>query len=308
MNKYASLLILVIVTAFGSFSTNNSKAQDSPYTISGQVHGLKDTVVYLANYYGDKLYYNDTAKVDSKGFFEFEGKPYDEGGKYAFVIPGPKYFDFLVADEDIQFETDTLNRVENIKVHKSENNKIFFDYIQFINEKRQARGPYDMVVGDSLRTEEQKEAALESIKELNNEVIAYQEKLVSDHGDKLVGKFIRMSMEVNIPETVPEGEDEESWKYYWYRAHFWDNVDMTDNRMVRDQMFSRLLDKYMNKVVPQIPDSVCAEADRMAEFVRGKDDLFKFIVHTITFNAETSKIMCMDKVFVYMVEKYFVIL
>ena len=62
----------------------------SKYSVKGKINGLKDTVVYLANYYGNKLYYNDTSRVDSKGNFYFKGKPYNECGKYALVMPGPK--------------------------------------------------------------------------------------------------------------------------------------------------------------------------------------------------------------------------
>ena len=54
------------------------------------VDGLNDTV-YLANYYGAKLFYNDTAIADAKARI-FKGKPFEEvqvcrGGAW------PKFFE-----------------------------------------------------------------------------------------------------------------------------------------------------------------------------------------------------------------------
>ena len=64
---------------------------------------LGDTV-YLAHYYGAKLFYNDTAVANAEGTVHFEGKPRNEGGKYAVVLPGPKFFEFLMAEEPMEFK------------------------------------------------------------------------------------------------------------------------------------------------------------------------------------------------------------
>ena len=61
----------------------------------------------------------------------------------------------------------------------------------------------------------------------------------------------------------------------------------------------------MSKVLPQIPDSMGVEATRLIDRVEGKEDLFKYIVHHFTYYTETSKLMCMDKAFVYMVDNYY---
>lgn len=291
--------------AFLALVASSVLAQDADYKVKFQVEGLSNDTVYLANYYGKKLYYNDTALVDAKGRFEFGGKPFDEQGKYAVVLPGSQFVDFLIAGEEVDISTTVIEPFKNLKVNKSEDNRIFFEYINYINSKRAERQPYDMVIQDSTLTEDQKAAAYDMVKTLNNEVLDYQNKITSEHGDKLVGKYLRMAMEIKLPQELPPGVDEQQYKYYWYRDHYWDNVDLNDNRMVRDQMFDRLLDKYLNNILPQIPDTICTEAGKLVEKVMGKPDLFKFVVHKMTHFGETSKIMCMDKVFVYMVDNYY---
>ncbi len=50
-----------------------SVAQEG-YNLKFKIDGLKDTTVYLGNYYGETTYMKDTAQVNSKGEFVFEGK------------------------------------------------------------------------------------------------------------------------------------------------------------------------------------------------------------------------------------------
>lgn len=301
------LLFSMTILPGSLFAQDKTTSKPTPYTISGHITGLKDTSVYLANYYGNKLYYNDTAAVDSKGNFSFPGKPYNECGKYALVMPGPKYFDFIVADENIFLEADTSNNVEKIKVKESENNKAFFDYIRYINDKRKLREPIDKELLDSTKTEEEKTPFREQLKSLNDDVVNYQKQIISSRPNLLFSKMLKMTLEVEIPDAPSELSDEEKtrWQYYWYRDHYWDNTDLSDPRLVRDQTFHRVVEKYFTQVIPQIPDTLCIYTKKVVEKTTGNEDAFKYIVHQCTYWAEVSKIMCMDRWFVYMVDNYY---
>ena len=123
-----------------------------PHALQGQnslvvhVDGLSEDTVYLAHYYGAKLFYNDTAVADASGTVTFEGKPFDEGGKYAVVMPGPRYFEFLMVDEPMEFKTSASNPTGDLEVIQSKENDVFYSYIEFIREKREARKPFDAVL------------------------------------------------------------------------------------------------------------------------------------------------------------------
>jgi hypothetical protein len=107
----AALLVTVAGNAQSSKASTPSK-----YKIKGHIEGLKDTSIYLANYYGNKLYYNDTAFVDSKGNFAFDGKPYNECGKYAIVVNNSSRMDIVVDQEEIELEFTPDCRIDAIKV------------------------------------------------------------------------------------------------------------------------------------------------------------------------------------------------
>ncbi|MFN0031561.1 MAG: redoxin domain-containing protein [Flavobacteriales bacterium] len=311
MNNTPMKCLLMALTISATCSLNAQNA-DAPkpklnYSISGKIKGLADTVVYLANYYGKQVYYNDTSRVDSKGNFKFEGKPYNECGKYMLLLPSMKRFDFIVADENIVLETDTSCNLQSLKVVESENNKIFFSYVRFIGEKMKSREPIDKILNDTLLTDKDKEPALDQLKKLNEEVVNYQKELIAKNPDLLVAKLIKLTIDITIPDA-PTGltdDEKKKWNYYYYRDHYWDNCDLTDPRMVRDQAFHKLIEKYVSQTLPQIPDTMTHYAKQLIDRTKGNEDSFKYIVHHFTYHFETSKIMCMDEGFVFMVDNYY---
>ncbi|MCC6599059.1 MAG: DUF5106 domain-containing protein [Crocinitomicaceae bacterium] len=305
--KVNKLLLPVFLVFLTFFSLSVFSQSQSKYYIKGRIDGLRDTVVFLANYYGNKLYYNDTSKVDAKGNFSFKGKPYNECGKYALVMPGPKYFDFIVAEENIYLQPSLDNDINKMVVKESVNNKIFFDYVKFINEKRILREPVDKCLNDSLKSDVEKKPCLDQLKKLNEEVVAYQKKIVKENPNLLVSKIIRMGMDVETPEAPDslDGDEKLRWQYYWYRSHYWDNCDLNDPRLVREQQFHRLVETYLTKTLPQIPDTMCVQVKKLIDRAQNNEDAFKYIVHLATYTAETSKVMCMDRLFVFMVDNYY---
>lgn len=301
--------MLALLIAAGLYSQANAQDQPSLNTYTRiQIDGVANTEVFLANYYGNKLYYADTARTDANGLAQFDGRPYDEQGKYAVVVPGNPYFDIIIGNEPVSVQTDTLDLVGNLQVHEGWNNKEFYSYVKFINDMRGLRAPHDTIIADSLSTEKQIEKARKALVKLNDEVVERQNSIIAAQPDKLFAKYMHMMIDVQVPEDIGEGLDDkekQTERYQWYKAHYWDNVDLTDNRMVRDQAFHKTLERYVEKVLPQIPDSLAAEAQRFITRVEGKDDLYKYIVHHFTWYTETSKMMCMDKAFVFMVDTYY---
>ena len=100
-----------------------------------KISGLKDTTVFLARYFGEKLYYADTT-ISKNETVIFNNKVL-VGGIYAVVCPNSKYFEFIVANEDVLMETDINDFNGKMKVIKSKNNKIFYDYIRFLGSMKE---------------------------------------------------------------------------------------------------------------------------------------------------------------------------
>jgi thiol-disulfide isomerase/thioredoxin len=270
-----------------------------------EVDGLSSDTVFLANYFGDKMYYADTTVADAKGRFSFPGRPFEECGKYAVILPGNKMFELLAVQEEIEIHTSLAKPKEEIEVILSDENRLFYDYLGFIQERRKKAAPQEAILMDSTSTVEAREAAMEIMNAFGEEVAAEQKRLIQTEGDKLFVKYLNMVVEPEIPEVPPQIANPRDLQYRWYRDHYWDRVDFSDPRMVRDASFHNILNTYWTRVLPQIPDTLETEALKLIDKASSNPDMFKYIVHFITFNSESSQVMCMDKVFVRMVNEFY---
>tara|TARA_Y100001933_G_C18968505_1_gene551418 strand:+ start:179 stop:1645 length:1467 start_codon:yes stop_codon:yes gene_type:complete len=246
---------------------------------------LQDTTVFLARYFGERLYYADTA-ISKNQNVVFNTKKL-VGGVYAVVCPGSKYFEFIVTDEDVIMETKLDDFIGSMKVIKSENNKIFYGYINYLNQKKNE--------AKSFMENKEKMAALDK------EVKDYQKNNILDKTEFFGAKVLAMSIDIKLPEKFINND---TLKYNYIIRHFWDNIDLKDNRIVHTPVFHNKLDQFF-KMIPNHPDTICKYSYKIIDEMDPKSDLFKYTVHHITYKYETSNVMGMDAVFVCMAQKYY---
>ena len=78
------------------------------------------------------MYYADTTVADLDGRIHFNGRLAEECGKYAIVMPGPKYFEFLAVEENIVIETSEKDPTGDVVIIESNENELFYDYMDFL--------------------------------------------------------------------------------------------------------------------------------------------------------------------------------
>ncbi|MBM76842.1 MAG: hypothetical protein CL846_00015 [Crocinitomicaceae bacterium] len=279
MKKNILLFFCVLCISF------NFNAQQK---VKFHIDEMPDDTIYLARYFGERLYYADTAVAKNETVI-FNKKELTQG-VYALVCPGPKYFEFIMSDEDVEMSTKMSDFIGNMKVIKSENNKIFYEYITFLNDKKKTAQEY------------QASKQTEKLAALDKEVKAFQQKIVLQNKDKLGAKILAMSIDPILPENI---KNNDTLKYRYFVDHYWDNIDVTDKRIVHSPVYHNKLSHFFKKMIPQHPDTICYHAHKLINQMDPNSDLFKYTVHFITYNYETSNIMGMDAVFVCMAQKYY---
>ena len=127
---------LLIVFFFASTHQKVVGAEKPAYELTFKISGLKDSMVYLANYYGEKQYLKDSTHADANGNVVFSGAEKLPGGIYLFVFPGKTYFEILLDQEQtFKMECSMSNVIESMKVNGSEDNRLFYEYLKFIQER-----------------------------------------------------------------------------------------------------------------------------------------------------------------------------
>jgi len=281
--------------------------QVSAQKIRLKVEDQKDTTVFLIKYFGSKLFYADTAQMKN-GEVIFDGAK-QKPGIVGLFLPGQRYFEFVYNNEEIQLETKGPDFMGNMVIKKSEENKIFIPYVKFISSKK---GEIAKLSEQRSKLKPEDEAYKNlgtQIDALNKEVEAYQANLVAANPGKLVSKIVQMSTEVVVPEPPKDDKGkvlDSNFRYKYYFAHYWDNVDFKTDALVNNPIFANKLEFYFGKqMMIQHWDTVIKYAFAFCDALDPKSRMYEYSVGWIASTYGKSEIMGMDKVYYYMLKRYF---
>lgn len=304
---FKRVLLLLFLTLWPAIFTLVKAANDG-YLIRFQVKGMKDTICLIATYYGSGTYVKDTVKVDAAGRFSFKASADYPKGIYLAVINDKSYFEFIINnDRKFSMETDRMDLSGKMVITGSPDNRLFYDYLKYnktrYNEiqalqKRIVRGKTS---NDSIKLiNEQSEA-------ISKDIIRYKLDIAEKQPSTFVAFLINAMREPEVPEIpiLPNGRKDSTFAYHYIKAHFWDGTDFTDDRLLRTPVFDNKLKKYFDKILYQNPDTLIKETDILIEKARPNPEMFKYLVWYATYHSENSEIMGFDKIFVHVVDTYY---
>lgn len=306
------ILSTFVLTAFFQLNAQNKPAAQNiadGYEIKINFKNCKDTMVFLAKYVFDKQYLVDTCKKVSKGNIVFKGKtPLDKGVYFLVSQEKGRYFDFFVNEsQKFTLSTDTVDMVKHLKSINSKENEEFFNYIRFISLKNKDFMAIKNQTKGMKSADSAKYVATKS-KELSESVTAFEKQFMESHKGTYLYDVINLKVEKDAKESeIPKasnGRPDSVWVYHYYKNHFWDGVNLKDDRIIRTPFFGEKMKKYFNSVIIQNPDSVNKELDMILNQVIPGSDMSKFLFAYFTPAYEQSKVMGFDRVFVHLCKEF----
>ena len=280
---------------------------NAQHNISFRIDGLKQSdQCILAHYYADQNKIVDTSYVNSSGIVEFKGENKLLNGVYIIVLPKKTYIEFIVPNDDqefqIQFDT-SLSPSKKVAIG-SIDNELFFSFDKFAMEPGKRKR--DLINEfKACETQECKDDLRNKIKEVDEVVDTRRKEIVTQNASTFTAKLFKAVMDIEIPEELQN--DTNGRKYEYFKNHYWDNIDLTDDGMVRTPVFKGKLEYYIGKVVIQHPDTLIPAIDKLCSTIEnaGAMEMFKYVVWWNTNHHEESKMMCMDKVLHHMAKNYY---
>ena len=292
-----------------SIFTNSVIAKDGKgYEIKVHIIGLKDTALYLGNHYGDKQYVRDTIRLDENGWGTFKGSDTLPGGIYLVILPNKTYFEILANEQQFTIETDTVDYVEHMKVTGSLENKLFNDHQKFIIELSRNTQAIKVRMDANKNNKDSTDILKAKLANADKEVKEYRLKIVADHPNTFMAKIITTMSEPDVPEPPRDQNGvitDSSFQFRYFKAHYFDNVDFGDERLLRSPLLQNKIKTYTQQLTVPLPDSIIQSVDTVIIKARANKEVFKYCVATLANYYETSNIMGYDKVFVHIAEKYY---
>lgn len=305
--------VLIFIFISGAYVTQSQN-------ITFKIQGQSDTTVHLVKYFGKNLFYADTAEmVDGK--VTFDGRK-QEPGMLALFLPGENLLKFVHnLEPEIYIEAKLPNLMGTAKACQrprkkksmllpiSKENEIFLQYLQYITSKRQESNALQKQIEGHEKGSEMYKQIEKNILEINDLVLNYQKDIVEDTNELLVSKIVKMSTNAVIPDPPLNADGslvDSNFRFKYFREHYFDNIDLTDDRLMRTDLFHDKFTNYFSKnMMIQHWDTVIYYAFDFIDRLDQNSDMFHYCVQWITSNYEKSEIMGMNKVFVHMSKRYY---
>lgn len=292
------LIIFINMNVFG---------QKHGYHIEFKINKLPDTICYLAHYYGDKTYADDTAKTGR--YIVFTGEKKLPDGIY--ILAGQKnkiILEFIIHDQqELSFEADYNNIVGSMSIKKSQENVLFYDYLK---ENSKHYSEIEKVKTRLKATKDNSDSLSwykSEIERINQAMEKYKKQITDEFPGSFLSKMILAMQEPELPPLMKElSGPTDSLNAYLFRInHYWEGVDFEFEGLMRTPVFHKKIEKFFTQVVVQHPDSIIIAADRLIEKSKVNKEFYKYCIWFITNKYELSNIMGFDKIFVHQVKKYY---
>jgi peroxiredoxin len=279
--------------------------------------GCTDSTVYLARYSFDQMPIVDSCKAVKNGKIQFKGNQKLDKGVYFLANQERNsfYFQFIVDEnQQLVFNADASDIATSLKSPGDKQNELFFDYVQFMTLKTR----------ELTQTQNQWKGKPDSLKKVGEKQLALSREMSKydrDFRTKNKGLFVADLMNLKsekYPENTPlasNGRPDSLYQYYYYKTHFFEDVNFKDERIMRTPFFAEKIKKYFEQVVVQHPDSVIKELDMILGRCEPGSEMFNTLVGHFTYKFEQNKSMSFDqygrsntfeKVFIHLADKYIV--
>jgi thiol-disulfide isomerase/thioredoxin len=282
----------------------------SGYKLNFKIKGWKDTTVYLGHFYGESTWLKDTAKVNKSGEFFFDNKTTLPQGVYFLVLNKTRMLDFVIGqDQFFTLETDATDYVANMKVVGDEDNKLFFEDMAFNAERHKEAEPFIKILKDSTLKEDQKKDARAGFNKINDKVVAYQKSIIEKYPTTMTARLLKASQVVIIPDPpkLANGKIDSSFQLRYYRKHFFDNFDLSDDALIRlpQPLYQQKVKEYLEKLFLPQPDSITKAIYSIADKAKKNTEAYNYAVRTCMILYWQPEIMGLDEVVVNLYDKYF---
>jgi len=168
---------------------------------------------------------------------------------------------------------------------------------------------FDVVLSDGDLTLEVEYENIESTKRIgpgNQEFEAFKQLLGNAPKEEEIRSFLLgvqdpALKEFLLPQLLPLNPDT---NVYWLRHHFWDYTNLTSANTLINPFFEKNRKTYFERVLGHHPDTVIYHLSKLLEGPMDPN-VRKVLVSTATYTYETSNYMGEDKVFVWLVQRYY---
>lgn len=299
-----SIKISVLFILLGFLSARHVQGQ---YAIRLTLKPYKNQFVYLGYHYGKIKALADSVMLDDQSTGVIKGNTKLPGGIYFVVSPSKEILFEVLIDKDQEFSivADKDKLPKGIQFSGTKDNTDFQSYSELAAQTGQAIQSMQEQLKKGLNRDDSI-GNVKKMRSLNDLMQLYRDSIARSNPNSFLAMLFNAMKEPVIPREPDSraGRSDSLYAYHYFKGHYWDGVDFSDERLVRTPFFEIKLDKYFRDLVVPNSDSLIKEIDGMLLQARASTEMFKYLMVRFVQQYIQPQYMGQDAVFVHLFEKY----
>jgi thiol-disulfide isomerase/thioredoxin len=298
---------LSFILVFSIFIGIQESAYAQAFSVSFDIKNYDNDTLIVGNYFGEKQIVKDTLFTKNKGKFVWKEDERPAQGVYLILMkPENTFIQFMVNETENNFSLQcNAKDLNEIKFKGSAENDYFYDYMAFLRDKR--------VLADTLKARnERAKAKNETDKEtqdgldkLDKDVKKYQYDFISKQPNSLTAMLIKANIDIDVPEFQGQEDSVKLRRYYYYKDHYFDNINMDHPALIRTPFIHPKIDYYLNKVSNQQPDSLIKTVDVILKKLEKNPEAYRYYLADLLNKYASMKMVGYDALYVHLIDAYY---
>ena len=272
------------------------------YSTTFNIPGIPDKEVYLASFYGEKNTLIDTVVPDKNGTIVFDMKPDYYRGMYRIFLEKETYVDFIYNQEDIEITSEMDYLYDSLKVIKSTENMLYFDFLRALNQYRlkfELMAPLNDYYPRSDTFFHDLRAKYIGVQA---DVQIHINEMLAQYPDAWASKIINLKRPLFYDPSLDEFGRRE-----YTIEHYFDNIKFTDVELIRSNIYTNIAIEYIslfsnpNLTQDKLEEEFIKAVDKIMFEAMDNSILYEFIVDYLVGGFERFHF---DKVLDYIAETY----
>jgi thiol-disulfide isomerase/thioredoxin len=221
------------------------------------------------------------------------------------VLPGKQYFEILIpVDQHFAVSCSFADYFNTLKFTGSDENTAFITYQKRWIEMQKKASAINKRIQNNKQNPDSLKILSDMQKKQEETMKSYLHSVIKENNGNLLSVLVKAMLPVEIPPViVPQGSknpDSTKWimNYVYNKNHFFDNIDINDERLIRTPILQARLNTFFTNVLIQSPDTINKEIDKLIDKVKGNYKVFQFVSVYLFNHFRESEIMGHDAVVV----------
>jgi thiol-disulfide isomerase/thioredoxin len=209
-------------------------------------------------------------------------------------------------DQEFSIVADTSQPDKGV-ITGSKENALYQDYAKYLASVGPRLGALQQEL-PAAKTKMDSSAIEKKMAEVNKEMNEYREGIIQQHPESMLAAFFNTMKRPEPPAelpTLPDGSKDSAYPFRFIQEHYWDDVNLGDDRLVRTPFIEQKVDEYFKFYVSPQADSIIKEVSYMLLYSREAKEMYRYLLAKFTNKYINPEIMGQDRVFLHLFKEHY---